>query len=57
MVGRIPLEGLEIGELESKLSRGGDERGVDIVDEVLRGIRGKGALALLALRLKRWSRG
>ena len=54
-MGRIPLEGLEIGE--SRLSLGGDVRGVEDEDDVLRGIRGKGALAVLALRLKRWSRG
>lgn len=48
-MGRIPLEGLEDKKLKSELSREGDIRGVEFVDEVLRGIRGKGAPALLAL--------
>ena len=56
-MGRIPLEGLEFEELKSKFSREGDVKGVEVVDDVLRGIRGRGALALLALRLKRRSRG
>ena len=49
MKGRIPLEELEDEELRSELSRG-DIGGVEVVDEALRGIRGKGAPALLALR-------
>lgn len=49
MVDRIPLEGLEVEELRSESSCGGDIGGVEDVDEALRGIRGRGALALLAL--------
>jgi hypothetical protein len=36
------LEGLEFGELGSKLSRERDVSGVEAVDDVLRGIRSKG---------------
>lgn len=52
MVGRIPSEGLEVEELESDSSRRGVVRDVEVEeDEVLRGIRGRGAPALLALRV------
>ena len=49
LVDRIPLEGLDVEGFGSKFSREGDVTGVEVVEEVLRGIRGKGALALLAL--------
>ena len=43
------MEGLDVEGFGSKFSREGDVTGVEVVEEVLRGIRGKGALALLAL--------